>query len=350
MIRRNIYELILVTWQYFTNFADEKSDMTTLSSIQETISDPLKRLNERIAESLQSSNVMMNEIITTYLQTKGKQIRPILVLLSAQFFGEISEKAISAAASIEMLHNASLIHDDVVDESKKRRDMPTINSIWDNHIAVLVGDYFTSTALQQGVATGDMRVIRCLSDLGRELAVGEVDQICNARSHRLDESAYMATIHRKTASLFVSCVEMGGYTAGASEEALARLREFARLLGLCFQIRDDIFDYYEDGRVGKPTGNDLREGKITLPLIYALLREDMAERDEMLALSQKDELSSDDIARLIDYAKRAGGIDYARKKMNELRSEAVAVISEFEDSPSRRAFISIFDYIIDRDK
>ena len=298
--------------------------MTTLETIQQTISEPLKRLNERIAESLSSSNPLMNEIITTYLKTKGKQIRPILVLLSAQFFGEISDNSIAAAASIEMLHNASLIHDDVVDESKKRRDVPTINSIWDNHIAVLVGDYFTSTALQQGVQTGDMRVIRCLSELGRCLSVGEVDQICNARDHRLDEQAYMQTIYRKTASLFVSCIEMGGYTASASDDDLNRLREFARLLGLCFQIKDDIFDYYDEGRIGKPTGNDLREGKITLPLIHALLREDMPERDSMLELSRHDDLSADQIETLIDYAKRAGGIDYA--------------------------FISIFDYIIDRDK
>lgn len=324
--------------------------MTTLETIQQTISEPLKRLNERIAESLTSSNPLMNEIITTYLQTKGKQIRPILVLLSAQFFGGITDKSISAAASIEMLHNASLIHDDVVDESKRRRDMPTINSIWDNHIAVLVGDYFTSTSLQQGVLAEDMRVIRCLSELGRELSVGEVDQICNAREHRLDEQAYMSTIYRKTASLFVSCVEMGGYTAGASEEALDGLREFARLLGLCFQIKDDIFDYYDDGRIGKPTGNDLREGKITLPLIYALKNEDMPERDRMLELSRCDELSTDEIALLIDYAKRAGGVDYARHRMSELRAEAVEVISRFPDSPTRQAFISIFDYIIDRDK
>lgn len=324
--------------------------MTTLSSIQQTISEPLQRLNARIAETLKSPNAMMNDIIERYLQTKGKQIRPLLVLLSAELFGGINDRSISAAASIEMLHNASLIHDDVVDESKKRRNVPTINSIWDNHIAVLVGDYFTSTALQEGVATGDMRVIHCLSSLGKELSVGEVDQICNARSHRLDESAYMATIYRKTASLFVSCVEMGGYTSGASESDLSQIREFARLLGLCFQIRDDIFDYYEDGRVGKPTGNDLREGKITLPLIYALLREDMADREDMMSLSQKDELSSEDIDKLLDYAKRAGGIAYAEKRMHELREEAVKVMEYFPESPTREAFISIFDYIISRDK
>ena len=160
----------------------------------------------------------------------------------------------------------------------------------------------------------------------------------------------MQTIYRKTASLFVSCIEMGGYTASASDDDLNRLREFARLLGLCFQIKDDIFDYYDEGRIGKPTGNDLREGKITLPLTHALLREDMPERDSMLELSRHDDLSADQIETLIDYAKRAGGIDYAYRRMTELRAEAVDVISYFPDSPTRQAFISIFDYIIDRDK
>lgn len=323
--------------------------MTTIDAIQQTIAGPLQRLNDRIAGSLASSNPLMAEIIVNYLRTKGKQIRPILVLLSARFFGEINDDAISAAAAIEMLHNASLIHDDVVDEAKKRRDRPTINSVWDNHIAVLVGDYFVSTALREGVATRDMRVIRCLSELGRELSIGEVDQICNARTHTLDEQAYFSMIERKTASLFMSCVRMGGYAVNASDADLDVMVEFARLLGLCFQIRDDIFDYFEDGRVGKPTGNDLREGKITLPLLYALKRDELPEAAGMVELSRHDDLTSGEIARLIDYAKRAGGIDYAETRMRDMRDEAIALISCFPDSPARRAFISLFDYIIARD-
>lgn len=323
--------------------------MTTLEAIQQTIAEPLQRLNDRIAEALASSNPLMADIISNYLKTKGKQIRPILVLLSAKFFGGINDKAISAAAAIEMLHNASLIHDDVVDESKKRRDVSTINSIWDNHIAVLVGDYFVSTALRQGTLTDDMRVIRCLSDLGRLLSIGEVDQICNARSHSLDEQAYFSTIERKTASLFVSCIRMGGYAVDAPLDDLHRMEEFARLLGLCFQIKDDIFDYYDEGRVGKPTGNDLREGKITLPLLHALQRTDMPRQREMLDLVRRDELSADQIATLVSYAKQAGGIDYANRRMDDLRRQAVDIIAHFPQSSARDAFTSIFDYIIARD-
>lgn len=323
--------------------------MTTIDAIQQPIAPQLVLLNERIAASLASPNPLMADIISNYLKTKGKQIRPILVLLSARFFGEINDDAISAAAAIEMLHNASLIHDDVVDEARKRRGHSTINSVWDNHIAVLVGDYFVSTALQEGTRTRDMRVIRCLSALGRELSIGEVDQICNARSHTLDEQAYFSMIERKTASLFMSCVRMGGYAADAADADLDVMVEFARLLGLCFQIKDDIFDYYEDGRVGKPTGNDLREGKITLPLLYALSRADLPETSAMIELSRRDELTSGEIARLIDFAKRAGGIEYAEGRMRSMRDEGVALISRFPDSPARKAFISLFDYIIDRD-
>lgn len=180
-----------------------------LRSDQHTIAPELRQLNERILLSLASSNRMMNGIVEEYLRTKGKQIRPIMVLLSARLLGTVTPKVISAAASVEMLHNASLIHDDVVDESKLRRNEPTVNGIWDNHIAVLVGDFFVSTALQLAMSTEDLRIVDSLARLGRLLSLGELDQIYNARFHRLDESAYFEIIGRKTASLFISCVEMG---------------------------------------------------------------------------------------------------------------------------------------------
>ncbi len=324
--------------------------MATLEIIQQTIAPELKMLNDRIAESLASPNAMMNQIVENYLKTKGKQIRPILVLLSAKLFGEVNPNVISAAAAVEMLHNATLIHDDVVDETKLRRNHPTVNSIWDNHIAVLVGDFFVSMALQQAVNTGDLRIISSLSSLGRLLSLGEIDQIYNARYHHLDESAYFDVISSKTASLFISCIEMGGYAVGADEEQLARMCRFAELLGLCFQIKDDIFDYFEDKTIGKPTGNDLREGKITLPLLHVLLQEDLPYHDEMLQLSRKPSLETEDINRLIEYAKIHGGIEYAYEKMNTLRQQAAEIIATFPDNDATRAFLSIFDYIITRNK
>lgn len=323
--------------------------MTTLESIQKSISPELKMLNERIVGALSTSNKLMNEVVETYLKTKGKQIRPILVMLSAKMFGTIDENVISAAAAVEMLHNASLIHDDVIDETKERRNNPTINCIWDNHIAVLVGDYFVSAALQQAISTQDPRIIAALSQLGAILSLGEIDQIYNAQSHVLSEEAYFNVIKAKTASLFVACVAMGGYAVKASDDEIEKLKQFTNLLGLCFQIRDDVFDYFEDKKVGKPTGNDLREGKITLPLLHVLLNESLPLHEEMLALSHKDNLTTEEIATLINYAKNNGGIEYAYEKMTELRNQAVEIIKQLPDNEAREAFIAILDYIIARD-
>lgn len=323
--------------------------MTTLESIQKSISPELKMLNERIVGALSTSNKLMNEVVETYLKTKGKQIRPILVMLSAKMFGTIDENVISAAAAVEMLHNASLIHDDVIDETKERRNNPTINCIWDNHIAVLVGDYFVSAALQQAISTQDPRIIAALSQLGAILSLGEIDQIYNAQSHVLSEDAYFNVIKAKTASLFVACVAMGGYAVKASDDEIEKLKQFTNLLGLCFQIRDDVFDYFEDKKVGKPTGNDLREGKITLPLLHVLLNESLPLHEEMLDLSHKDNLTTEEIATLINYAKNNGGIEYAYEKMTELRNQAVEIIKHLPDNEAREAFIAILDYIIARD-
>lgn len=324
--------------------------MTTIQSIQQSIAPELAKLNERIADTLRSSNALMNQVVENYLRSKGKQIRPMLVLLSARHFGEVNDNVIDAAAAVELLHNASLIHDDVVDDSKTRRSVPTINSIWDNHIAVLVGDFFVSTALQLAIATGDPRIIASLARLGKLLSLGEIDQIYNARYHKLDERAYFEIINRKTASLFVSCVEMGAYAVGADEMQIDDMRRYAELLGLCFQIKDDIFDYYTDDVVGKPTGNDLREGKITLPLLHVLENEALPLHDEMSELSRKEELTADEIATLIDYAKENGGIDYAYAAMMRLRDEAVALLRSSSPSDETTAQLTaIFDYIIARD-
>lgn len=323
--------------------------MTPIESIRQSIASEIELLNAKIKEALESSNGLMNRVVDGYLTVKGKQIRPILVILTAKLFGSVNERTIAAAAAVEMLHNATLIHDDVVDESKMRRSRPTVNSVWDNQIAVLVGDFFVSNALQQAVATGDLRIVDALGHLGKVLSLGEVDQIYNARYHCLDETAYFNIISYKTASLFVSCIKMGAYSVGADGEQLKSMERFAELLGLCFQIRDDIFDYFADeSEVGKPTGNDLREGKITLPLLYALNRTELPDHDEMLYLSKKEFLEENEISTLIEYAKAYGGIEYAYATMERLRDEAYAILDTFPQSPTVDAFRSIFTYIIAR--
>lgn len=323
--------------------------MSSIKEIQQLITPELEALNRLIASTLDSPNELMNRIVENYLRTKGKQIRPIMVILSAKLLGEVNENVIRAAAAVELLHNASLIHDDVVDETKIRRNTPTINGIWDNHIAVLVGDFFVSSSLQLAMATGDLRIINAIARLGKLLSIGELDQIYCARFHNLTEPAYMQTIERKTASLFMACVEMGGYAVGATDADIASISEFARLLGLCFQIKDDIFDYYEDKQIGKPTGNDLREGKITLPLLHVLESDRSEQREPMAELSQKEELTTEDINRLISYAKENGGIDYAYDTMERLKAQATPILDRFANKEVTRYFADILDYTINRD-
>lgn len=324
--------------------------MSSIEKIQHSIKADMKRLTDRIDESLTSSNELMNTVIRGYMKSKGKMLRPMLVILTARLFGPVTDKAIAAGASVEMLHNASLIHDDVVDDSQMRRSLPTINNLWGNHMAVLVGDFFVSNALLQATDTQDPRIVATLGSLGKLLSVGEVDQIYNARNHILDERAYFEIISRKTASLFVSCVKMGAYAADVDDERVDHLCRYAELLGLSFQIRDDIFDYYADPKIGKPTGNDLREGKITLPLLYALGQDNAPGVKEMRELAAKGTLSADEIHTLIEFAKANGGIDYAYRTMERFERQAMESLQNFEPSEALDSLQQLFPYVIRRDK
>lgn len=323
--------------------------MTNFDEIRDLISSDLERLQKIIKQSLSSNSPLLNKIVDKYLETKGKQIRPIIVVLSAKFFGaEVSDGVLCGAASVELLHNASLIHDDVIDETKQRRGHDTINNTWDNHIAVLVGDFFVSNALACAIRTNDFRVISTISELGKELSTGEIDQIDVAKHHSIDEQTYFSIINKKTASLFQSCVKVGGYSVGASDIDIANLSKFVELLGLSFQIKDDIFDYFKDDAIGKPTGNDLREGKVTLPLIYALSHTESPRHGEMRRLADSDSLTTEQIETLIDFAKAEGGIEYAYATMERLRAEARSILDPYPDNEAKRAFLSLFDYIIKR--
>lgn len=322
--------------------------MAKFEEIRENLKGELTQLNRIISESLCSDNALMEHIVQEFLKTKGKQIRPILSILTGRLFGGDTDIIIKAAASIELLHNASLIHDDVIDESTERRGRPTINRIWDNHIAVLVGDFFVSSALICAVGTGEPRVIKVMADRARQLSLGEISQLDNTRKHFVSEQSYYDTIRCKTAALFCSCVEVGGYAAHAPEERLSRIVKYAELFGLCFQIKDDIFDYYNDPVIGKPTGNDLREGKRTLPLIHVLANDNAPNVAEMRALSEKSQLNGDEIDTLIRYAKDNGGIEYAEQKMYELRDEAFAILNEFGTTSETEALKALFSFVIER--
>ncbi len=322
---------------------------TTIENIRHNLSAELDAMNGIIRTSLATSDPLMGRVVDQYLLTKGKQIRPLLVLLSARLFGSINDSTLHAAAALEMLHNATLIHDDVVDSADYRRGTPTLNKDFDNRIAVLVGDFFVSTALQEAIKTKDMKAVVSVAELGKELSLGEIDQISNARDHSIDEERYFEVISKKTASLFMKCVKMGAETTDASDSEIEALVEYARLLGLCFQIKDDIFDYFEDKEVGKPTGNDLRENKVSLPLIYAVNNsKDVQAAAHMKDLLVKGDLDEKSISVLINFAKDNGGIDYAYSVMDGMRKEGDAILRTLPANEWRDCFAALFDFTIRR--
>lgn len=294
--------------------------MNTLVAINNNHREDLDRLNSRIHSQLQSNNSLMSQIVLSLLRTKGKQLRPLLLIMCAKMFGSVTDKVLASAAAVELIHNASLIHDDVVDNSMTRRNRPTVNAVWDNHIAVLVGDFFTSSAMQEAISTGDIRIVDSLCRLGRCLSLGEIDQIYNAREHSLTEEAYYRIIDYKTASLFVASAEMGCLSAGVDDERMQILADYAKYFGRCFQIRDDVFDYFPSEQVGKPTGNDLREGKVSLPLLYALSQPELPGHGEVMELLSRGNLTDSEIALIQAFARDNGGIEYAFGVMENLRA------------------------------
>lgn len=321
--------------------------MRAIQEIRQFLSPELERVDLAIRQALDSSNALMNQVIYGYMRHKGKQIRPIMVLLTTHLFGGNITKAINSAAAIELLHNASLIHDDIVDNSASRHGNPTINAQYDPHVAVIVGDYFTSNALSMSLEDGDIRVPITLGTLGKLLTMGEMDQLETALNHSLSQDDYMKVITHKTASLFVACAEVGCYASPrAMEPQLQAMRQFAVLFGRAFQIRDDIFDYFDNAAVGKPTGQDLQEGKISLPLIHALSDSDAPGHDDMMKLAMKPDKSRDDIEKVITFAKERGGIEYATKVMHQMRDQARDIIKGLGDTDD---LMALFDYVIDRE-
>ncbi|MCM1162838.1 MAG: polyprenyl synthetase family protein [Muribaculaceae bacterium] len=323
---------------------------SSFDSIRCPLLSRLDKLHTLMAETLSSTNPLMSRVIGHYLERRGKELRPIMAMITADILGAqpLYDVTIPAAA-IEILHNASLIHDDVIDNSAVRHGVDTINAMWDNHIAVLVGDFFVSRALGLAASTSDLKVINTMAGLGAVLSLGEMDQLNNAREHTLTEEGYFEIITHKTASLFIACVEVGAYSVGVTDHRLDLLRRYATIFGQCFQITDDIFDYFPSEKLGKPTGNDLREGKVTLPLLAAL-NSAHPQAAEMRSLLNSPVLSDSEIATLIEFAISAGGIDYARQTLGRLRDEAAAIARELAPELEQNPLTLILDFVIGRDK
>ena len=279
-------------------------------------------------------------------------MRPILTLLIAKNYGKVTDITQNAAVGLELLHTASLVHDDVVDESEERRGQASVNASYDNKAAVLIGDFLLSTALLHVSYTGNQRIVQTLSQLGRTLANGELLQLWNIGNEEISEEIYYDVIRQKTAVLFEACASVGALSVAASEEEVKRASLFGHNLGIMFQIRDDIFDYFDSKEIGKPTGNDMAEGKLTLPVIYALKTNPQYEAMMNLAKKVKARtINSDEIAVLVEFTKRSGGIEYAEKRMEDYRQEALKYLDEsVADESIRTALRAFLDYVIQRNK
>lgn len=322
-----------------------------IGNIRQIISDEMNQFEAAFAASLSTDVPLLNASVDHFLQKKGKGFRPILLFLAAKATkGTSTPATVNAAVALELLHSASLIHDDVVDETLERRGMMTLNARFNNKISVLTGDYFLSVGLQKAIETGNLSILNEVYTFAKTTTQGELVQLATARDAIISESNYFNIIYKKTASLFVACVRSGCISVGATAEVTDRLAQFARLLGLCFQIRDDIFDFFPEINAGKPAGNDIREGKITLPLLYALRENSDPETLHISSLIEKKEFSTENIALIIDFAKRKGGIDYANQRMQEMYQEGIQLLDLLDDSPYKEALVSLLSYAIQREK
>ena len=290
--------------------------MDVLDKIKAPVAAELEQFGEAFRKTLFSDNPLLEKAVEHLLKGPGKQIRPLLVLLSARMVGKVSDKVIQVALAMEMLHTASLVHDDVVDESDRRRGLPSLNAFLSNQVAVLAGDFILSKALECAARTQDVRVVHYISQVGQALADGELLQLDSKDSDVLSEAAYFDAISRKTASLFSVCARLGALAAGGSDAEAERLAQFGKLIGICFQLRDDVFDYGTT-EVGKPLGNDMREGKLTLPAIYAVKYGEDESMRELAMKVRRREASADEIQKLIDYSISGGGLEYAQWHMKE---------------------------------
>jgi len=292
-------------------------NMDYLSAIKKPITEELNHFIDLFNTSLEHQDGLLSQVLMFIKQRSGKRMRPMLMLLIAKAFGCVSEVTQHAAIGLELLHTASLVHDDVVDESGERRGQASVNAFYDNKVAVLVGDYILSTALLHVSYTSSDRIVSGLAELGRTLSDGEILQLENISNQTISEEAYYEVIKRKTAALFEACTEIGALSVGASKDDVEQARLFGLHLGMAFQIRDDIFDYYESNDIGKPTGNDMAEGKLTLPVIHAVLSADNGAMKDLALKVKKGEVTPEEVAQLVAFTKENGGIEYAEAKMRE---------------------------------
>ena len=329
--------------------------MAGLADIKRPVETEWKRYERLMHDCMQADERLQQTVLQYIAARSGKQLRPLIVLLCAQLCNPVTDKTLRAAVALEMLHNASLVHDDVVDSSDTRRGQPAVHTQWSNKVAVLTGDYMLAKVIGLVAEVRNIRILEIVSNLGRNLSNGEMLQLHFGQSMWIDEERYLRVIDQKTAQLFQACAEAGAESAGCTPRQRNALREYGRLLGLCFQIKDDIFDYSDLEELGKPTMSDLRDGKVTLPLIEALRRAPQEEAEEIRKKGERiceADIAPDEETRLLEEIKsfvlRFHGDEYAVQKMLSYKKQATEALSIFRDSPEKSSLLALLDYAINR--
>jgi octaprenyl-diphosphate synthase len=322
---------------------------TTLSQIQAPVAEELKAFEVHFRGAMRSRVVLLDRIMDYIVKRKGKQIRPLLVFLSAGACGPITDRTFRGASLIELLHTATLVHDDVVDDAALRRGFFSVNALWKNKIAVLVGDYLLSRGLLLSVENGDFDLLRQVSQAVREMSEGELLQMEKARKLDIEEDVYFDIIRQKTASLMASCCAVGACSAGASGEILETFEQFGQKMGIAFQIKDDLFDYGKE-EIGKPLGIDIKEKKMTLPLIHALKQGSSSDRRRIIGLIRNSSHKSKAVEEVIAFVVNTGGLVYAKDVMNQYRVQALRLLHQLPDSIYRQSLEGLVNYTIEREK
>lgn len=318
-----------------------------MNQAKDLIKEELQQFEGKFNNAVASHAPLLDRIMKFIIKRKGKQLRPMFVFLSAKMHGDVNDVTYRAASLVEILHTATLVHDDVVDESFERRSFFSINALWKNKVAVLVGDYLLSKGLLLSLENNDHKVLQILSTAVKQMSEGELLQIEKSRNLNLKEEIYFEIIRTKTASLLSSACAAGAWSTSKDEKITEQMALFGEKVGLAFQIKDDLFDYGNE-TIGKPTGNDIKEKKLTLPLIYTLNNCDTATRREIIYIVKNKNKDKDKVKWVIEQVVKNNGISYAEKKMIEIKNEALSILNNFPDNPVRKGLIELVEYTTDR--
>ncbi|NSW46251.1 MAG: polyprenyl synthetase family protein [Bacteroidales bacterium] len=324
--------------------------MSTLDLIKLPVKEDLKAFDDYFSNYLKSNASLLNLITSYVLKTKGKQIRPLLVFLSAKLFDNVNSSTFQAASLIELMHTATLIHDDVVDDSYERRGMFSVNALWKNKVAVLIGDYFLAKGLLLAVEKNEFKLLQIVSEAVKEMSEGELLQIEKARKLDINEDLYYKIIRKKTATLLAACTYSGSVSAGISEELSLKMKEMGYHIGMAFQIKDDLFDFNLNNKTGKPAGNDIREQKYTLPLIYTLKNCSIKEKKELLSLLKNFEKNKKSIQEINTIINEHHGFEYTQKVMMNYIQNAKEILSTMPQNEANKSLQLLIDYIVERNK